>query len=224
MGVAYAASALHQLIFVVVDKNAPDATDPPSLRSPSIDKIVGWRDRLAIQYRSQLGELLIWDESSAYSEDIEIGVGADTLLRYVAARVAEAGPQILRDLMNGDRPKYDEIERAFDGAGRRGFTGRFPQLLLVSMYWLPFQRNMIIEEPDWRGQIMRFGSSFRLADELRELMTLIAAADPRATEWRIEQKMQEPDKTLWAAWQAGDAISRICAAANAYQLPLWTTG
>ena len=164
-----------------------------------------------------------WDETSAYSQDIEIGVGADVLLRYVAARIVEAGPSALRDLVGAVKPERSEIHRALENAILWGFRGRFPQLLLGPMYWLPFQRNMIVEEPDWRGAFNRYGSSFRLADELRDITTFIAGADPRATQWTVE-KMEEPDKTLWAAWQAGDAIARVCAAANAHHLPLWTTG
>ena len=241
MGVGYQASALHRIVILVVEENAPYTLerpknsplppmpnvrymrDPARFRSPDATDIIAWRDRLAIKYRSQFEELLSWDETSAYSQDIEIGVGADVLLRYVAARIVEAGPSALRDLVGVVKPERSEIHRALENAILWGFRGRFPQLLLGPMYWLPFQRDMIVEEPDWRGAFNRYGSSFRLADELRDITTFIAGADPRATQWTVE-KMEEPDKTLWAAWQAGDAIARVCAAANAHHLPLWTTG
>jgi hypothetical protein len=196
--------------------------DPARFRSPAARDIIVWRDRLAIKYRGQLGELLWWDEASDYSKSEEAATSADVLLRYVAAITDEGGPQALRSLVGADKPKHDEIDRALAGAERRGFTGRFRQLLLAYTFWLPFQRDMIIEEADWQGKTERFGSSFRLEEEVRELRTLIADADPQSRAWTPER--EAPTKALWSAWQASETLARICAAAVSRHLPLWTTG
>jgi len=196
--------------------------EPARFRSPAAQDVIVWRDRLAIKYRGQLGELLSWDETSDFWTCEDAATSADLLLRYVAAIADEGGPQALRGLVGADEPALDEIDRVLEGADRRGFTGRFPQLLLVSRYWLPFQRAMIIEEPDWRGKTKRFGSNFRLEEEVRELRALIADADPRSVEWTRERDV--PTRALWAAWQASETVARICAAATSRRLPLWTTG
>ena len=145
MGVGYQASALHRIVILVVEENAPYTLerpknsplppmpnvrymrDPARFRSPDATDIIAWRDRLAIKYRSQFEELLSWDETSAYSQDIEIGVGVDVLLRYVAARIVEAGPSALRDLVGVVKPERSEIHRA----GERnsvGFQRAFPAI------------------------------------------------------------------------------------------------
>src|SRR5208282_1646508 len=100
------------------------------------------------------------------------------MLRYVAAIVDERGAAGLRGLVGAQRPPREEIGRALDRVNRRGFTVRFPQLSLTEYYWLPFQRNLIIEAPDWRVKTKRFGSVYRLADELRDLRALLLEADP----------------------------------------------
>ncbi|WP_218279127.1 hypothetical protein, partial [Pseudomonas sp. FW300-N1A5] len=56
------------------------------------------------------------------------------------------------------RQTSDEVEAAFANAERRGFGERFPQLLLGASFWLPFSRNLMIEEPDWDGAVQRYGS------------------------------------------------------------------
>lgn len=81
---------------------------------------------------------------------------------------------------------------------------------------------MIIEEPDWQSKTERYGSSYRLADELEELRQLIKDADPRSVEWT--ERRDPPAKTLWAAWQASETIARISSIANSRHLPFWTTG
>ncbi len=240
MGVGYQASALHRISFLVIDEAAAYTSDPPPswnlppipgaryridparFRSPAAQDIIVWRDHLAIKYRGQLGELLSWDETSDYSKSEDAATSGDVLLRYVAARFDESGPQAIHRLVGADKPAHEEIHRALERVDRRGFTSQFPQLQLVYSYWLPFQREMIIEEPDWQGKTERFGSSFRLLEEVRELKALIVAADPQCIEWTPEREV--PTKTLWAAWQAGETIARICAAATSRRLPFWTTG
>ncbi len=199
MGVGYEASALHLINSLVVDESAPYTTEPPAgsglplipgtrymigaprFRSPAASEIIRWRDRLAVKYRAQLGERLAWDEASEFSADEEAATSADVMLRYVAAIVDERGPGGLRGLVGAEKPPHEEIRRALDGVDRRGFTGRFPQLSLTEYYWLPFQRNLIIEEPDWQGRTRRFGSVYRLADQLRDLRALLRETDPAAS-------------------------------------------
>jgi hypothetical protein len=196
--------------------------NPAGFRSPVAGDIIAWRDHLAIRYGSQLGELLSWDEASDYSKSEDVAPGADLLLRYVAAVVDERGPQAIHSLVGADKPAHDEIHRALGGVDRRGCAGRFPQLLLVPEFWLPFQQNMIIEEPDWQGETKQFGSNFWLAEEIRELRALITDADPRSVDWTPERDV--PTKVLWAAWHASETIARVCAAATSRHLPFWTTG
>jgi hypothetical protein len=196
--------------------------EPARFSSPAAQDIIIWRDHLAIKYRGLLGEFLSWDETSDFWTCEDAATSADLLLRYVAAVADEGGPQAIHGLVDVDKPALEVIDRALEGVDRRGFTGRFPQLLLVSRFWLPFQRDMIIEEPDWQGKTKRFGSNFQLEEEVRELRALIAGADPRSVEWTRERDV--PARVLWAAWQASETVARICAAAASHHLPFWTTG
>lgn len=240
MGVGYQASPLHRISFLIVDKAESDGTQPPTgsglppipgakyltqplrFRSPAASDIIRWRDRLAEKNLAQLGERLSWDETSDFASSEEAAVSADVMLRYVAAIVDERGPHGLRSLVGADKPEHPEIARALDGVGRRGFTGRFPQLSLGEYYWLPFQRNLILEEPDWEGRSQRFGSVYRLADQLGDLRALLREADPACAEWTAEREV--PARILWAAWQASETVARICAAGAERHLPVWTTG
>jgi hypothetical protein len=240
MGVGYEASALHLISTLVVDESAPYTTEPPAwwglppipgakymsgpprFRSPAASEIVRWRNRLALRYRAQLGERLTWDEQSEFSLGEDAAVSADVMLRYVAAIVDEHGPEGLRSLVGAEKPAHEEIARALDAVDRRGFTGRFPQLSLTEYYWLPFQRNLIIEAPDWRGKTKRFGSVYRLADEVSDIRALLLHADPGCAPWTAEREV--PARILWAAWQASETVAKVCAAGAARHLPVWTTG
>jgi hypothetical protein len=95
-------------------------------------------------------------------------------------------------------------------------------LSLGEYYWLPFQRNLIIEEPDWKGRTTRFGSVYRLADQLSDIRALLLQADPGCAEWTAEREV--PTRILWAAWQASETMAKICAAGAERRLPVWTTG
>ena len=240
MGVGYEASPLHRISTLVIDENAPYTTEPPAgsplplipgarymtepprFRSPAASDIVRWRDRLADTYLSQLGERLNWDEESAFETGEETAVSADVMLRYVAAILDERSPQGLSALVGADKPEHEEIRRALDGVEARGFTVRFPQLSLGEYYWLPFHANLIIEEPNWEGKTRRFGSLYRLADELRDIRALLLRADPACAEWTAQREV--PTRILWSAWQASETVARVCAAAVERGLPLWTTG
>lgn len=240
MGVGYSASPLHRISYLDLASsgftspsprdlppdlgalNARHATGPVYLRSPTAAEIIAWRDRLAVKYREQLGEALTWDEQSNFEISEDIAISCEVCLHYVAAIIEESGPRAVRRLIDTDIPTPGEIERAVASVERRGFSGPFPQLKLVARFWLPFRRNMIIEEPDWQTRTRRYGSSYRLADELEELRQLIKDADPRSVDWT--ERSDLPAKTLWAAWQASATIVRICNTANSRHLPLWTTG
>jgi hypothetical protein len=126
MGIGYAVSPLHRMIFI--DQAAiPEAADarfafpiPQGFRatpwsevekhlySPAIPDIVAWRAKLSEKYRSQLLEPLIWDENSAFEMSEEVSTHADALLRYVAALLdrqgaAEAAPMLFgRDDVPGE--------------------------------------------------------------------------------------------------------------------------
>jgi hypothetical protein len=50
---------------------------------------------------------------------------------------------------------------------------------------------MIIEEPDWQNKIDRFGSVYRLEDEIGELRKMFREADPRSSEWTAEREVRD---------------------------------
>ncbi len=234
MGVGYAASALHRILNLVTDERL---TEPPpewaealpgvkwggpaKVRTTPIVDILAWRERMAAKYWSQLDEVLTWDEESDFEAAEDTGTSWDVQLHYLAALVDEHGPEILPELVNTPKPSHEEFERAFAAVERRGCTSRFPQLLLGAMHWLPFERNLIIEEPDWQGKLRRFGSAERLIAEITELRDLIAETHLRATEWSPDN---QPDDLLGAAWQASETVARIGAIAITRRLPLWRTG
>jgi hypothetical protein len=114
------------------------------------------------------------------------------------------------------------MDKVFDALEREGSSGQFRQLLMVTRYWLPFQRDVILDEPDWQGDEGQMGSTFRLADELVALRAMIAEADPASTAWTRDREV--PESVLGAAWQASDTILHLCTDAMARKLPLWTTG
>jgi hypothetical protein len=242
MGVGYAASPLHRISYLEPIEGA-QAQPPPSdtvmaalletgvvwdgrpteFRSPSITDIIRWRNRLAEKYQSQPGEELLWDEASASEKSEDPATSADMFPRYTAAVLDQHGSVEVRSLVGMTRPPGSVLNAAFSEAERKGFTGGFPQLLLGAKYWFPFRRHLIIEEPNWRGNVERYGSLFQLSDELDEIRTFIADVNPSATVWTADKIAPRHD-ILAAAWQASDTVSRLCAIAVAQRLPLWTTG
>ena len=193
-------------------------------RSTPKTDILAWRDRIATKYRSQLGEDFSWNEDSVFEQSEDAATSADMLLRYVAAVLDQRGQSAVRRLVNTGKPAVKEIDRVFAEAMRRGFGGHFPQLLLGARYWFPFQRHLIIEEPDWLGNLERYGSTFRLMDELQAVRTSISDADTGATAWTANRPTTPENDVLAAAWQASDTVSRLCTHAISQRLPLWTTG
>jgi hypothetical protein len=192
-------------------------------RSPTILDIVRWRNALNDKYRVQLGEDLTWDEGSGFEKSEDAATSADMLLRYAAAILDQQGRTALRALAGAPQPPYPVLNAVFAEAARRGFGGRFPQLLLGAKYWLPYKRHLIMEEPNWRGNVERYGSLFQLSDEIKEVRDSIADADRSAAVWTADKHTPKHD-VIAAAWQASDTVSRLCAAALAQHLPLWTTG
>lgn len=193
------------------------------VRSPPAAVIVAWRDRLSDKYAHQLGEQLLWDENSEFDRSEDVAASADVSLRYTAAILDQRGPAGARFLAGASEPSGEVLNAAFSDAERWGFAGRFPQLLRGARYWLPFRRHLIIEEPNWRGNLGRYGALFQLRDELAAVRTIILETDPAAARWTVENMTPPPD-VLAAAWQASDTISRLCAAAIDRHIPLWTAG
>lgn len=241
MGVGYSASPLHRIAYLEPDPNATEQLAPPPFlkdfppgtvwdgrptrfRSPARADIVAWREGISTKYHGQLGEDLSWNEDSDFERSEDVATSADMLFRYVAAVLDQQGNErAARVLLGAIKPPYELLDRVFTDADRRSFAGKFPHLLLGAHYWLPFQRHLIIEEPDWQGNVRRFGSTTRLNGEVRIVRAFIAAADPSATYWTAKRVERPPD-VLAAAWQASDTIFRLGSAALSHHLPLWTTG
>jgi hypothetical protein len=181
MGVGYQVSPIHRLIRMntaglKVRPASPgesplfdairDATGSPAqvsdeplrTRSPDVRSILAWRRRIGIKYRDQLGENLDWSERSTYEDSEDVATSGDVILHFAATVLDQSGQAGLTNMIPRRRPTSDEMEAAFAAAERRGFGGHFPQLLLGASFWLPFSRNMMIEEPDWDGVQQRFGS------------------------------------------------------------------
>jgi hypothetical protein len=243
MGIGYQVAPLHRLIVmntaelhtrpavrgenplfdVLKDASGRDvhvADGPLRMRSPSIESILAWRQRIATKYRDQLDEDLTWDEGSTYESSDDVATSGDVMFHFAAALLDQQGQRGLSSMIQQRHPTTDEMTAAFANADRRGFGGRFPQLLLGAQLWLPFSRNLMIEEPNWDGAVERYGSVPRLLDEVTEIRAAIAEADP-SVEQSTEQEALE--HSLAAAWQVSDTVLRLVALASEKHLPLWTT-
>lgn len=195
--------------------------EPARFKSPSIEVILAWRDKIAAKYRDQLEEELTWDESSTFETSEDVATSGDVLFHYAAAVLDQRGASELRKLADVTEPPREEYEAAFAEADRRSFSGRFPQLLLGAEVWLPYKKNLMIEEPNWDDRLDRYGSVVRLIEEVTAVRAAIAEAQPsvvRSSDFRTSDKM------LNAAWHTSSIILRIAAIAAARHLPLWTTG
>jgi hypothetical protein len=87
---------------------------------------------------------------------------------------------------------------------------------------LPFEANLMIEEPNWDGSTQRYGSLFRFFDEITAVRAAITEADPTVV--RFERIEDASEQTLVAAWQTSTTVLRLANLAAAKHLPLWTTG
>jgi hypothetical protein len=244
MGVGYQVSPLHRLIYMdmsamherpIVKGEDPRldrlaaltgaktlSTGTGPFYSPAVGTILAWRQRLADKYREQLQGGLTWDEGSDFEDSADVGTSADVWLRYVAAVLDRRGPVEFRRLADRPGPSQEQKDAVLTAAFQRGFGGRFPQLLSGAGTWLPFEENLMLEEPDWRGQSGRYGSIARFADEVSAVRAAIAAADPTAAS--VAGREAVPRQMLPAAWQAATAIQRLAVLATQRQLPLHTTG
>lgn len=244
MGVGYQVSPIHRLIRMdtaglKVRPASPgerplfdavrDATGSPAqvsdeplrTRSPDVPRILAWRRRIGIKYRDQLGENLDWTEGSTYEDSEDVATSGDVILHFAAAVLDQSGQAGLTNRIRRRRPTSDEMEAAFAAAERRGFGGRFPQLLLGASFWLPFSRNMMIEEPDWDGVQQRFGSASCLLDEIIVVRAALAEADPSV---QRAAEIGTLEYSLAAAWQTSTTVLRLARIAARKHLPLWTTG
>jgi len=197
------------------------AKGPLRTRSPTIDSVLAWRQRIASKYRDQLDEELTWNERGDYESSEDVGTHDDLLLHFAAAVMDLRGQAALRGMIRQPLPASDEMDAVFADVERRGFAGRFPQLLLGASIWLPFSRNLMIEEPDWDGSLERYGSVLSLLDQITEIRAGIVEADP-SVERTVESDASQ--SSLAAAWWTSATVLRLATLAAQRHLPLWTTG
>jgi hypothetical protein len=190
-------------------------------RSPTLEDILAWRERLATKYRDQLDEGLMWDEGGTFETSEDVATRDDVMFHYVAAVLDQRSQSEFRQLIDGGKPPPQEINAAFAEASRRGFGGRFPHLLLGANLWLPFKSPLMIEEPNWEGHPGRYGSVVHLLDEVTSVRAAIADAQPSVLHSSVAETS---DQVMVAAWQASTTIARLATIAAAQHLPLWTTG
>jgi hypothetical protein len=242
MGVGYSVSPLHRIIHFdasriatrspVKGSNSPVdqvaelagtnvGVGTPRLYSPTVEAILTWREGLATKYRDQLEEDLTWDEGTTFEASEDVATSSDVTFHYLAAILDQRGTSELRKLTDITEPPRHDYEAVFAEADRRGFSGRFPQLLLGANLWLPFKRHLMIEEPNWEGKLDRYGSVFHLVDEIITVRTAITDVQPSFVHASADGRSE---KAIFGAWQASDSILRLAKLAAAKHLPLWTTG
>ena len=96
---------------------------------------------------------------------------------------------------------------------------RFPQATIGPTYYLPFKANLILEVPDWSGEVEKFGSLSNLVEELTEVLVVVEWADSKAAE--AGQKDTYHEDRLASAYNAARiklALARIGLEKN---LPFW---
>jgi hypothetical protein len=191
------------------------------LRSPSTEDILAWRGRLAAKYHEQLEDGLTWDEDSTFEVSEDVATSGDVMFHYVAAVLDQRGKSELSKLIDVEKPPPQELDAAFAEASRRGFGGCFPHLLLGANIWLPFKGLLMIEEPNWDGNLDRYGSVFQFVDEVTTVRAAIADAQPAVIH---SSAIDTSDRLMVAAWQTSNTILRLATIAAAKHLPLWTTG
>jgi hypothetical protein len=242
MGVGYAVSPLHRITHIDTSSMASrppiSGSDSPVDRiaeamgsnvgvgtprfySPTVEDILSWRRDIASKYRDQLEEKLIWDEEATFEVSEDVATSSDVMFHYVAAILDQRGASELENLVDITEPPRHEYGAVFAEADRRGFGGRFPQLLLGANVWLPFKRHLMIEEPNWEGKVERYGSVFHLVQEIITVRAAIADVQPSLAHISAHE---ESNKPIIGAWQTSSTILRLAKIAAAKHLPLWTTG
>jgi hypothetical protein len=242
MGVGYSVSPLHRIIYSDVSamstrppvKGSNSPVDQvaaligtnvgvrsPRFYSPTVEEVFTWRQRLATKYHDQLEEILTWDEETTFEVSEDVATSSDVMFHCIAAVLDQRGTPELSKLIDITEPPRYEYAAVFAEADRRGFGGRFPQLLLGANLWLPFKRHLMIEEPNWEGKLDRYGSVFHLVDEIITVRAAIADVQPSFLDASAEATS---DKAIFAAWQSSSTILRLAKIAATKHLPLWTTG
>jgi hypothetical protein len=80
----------------------------------------------------------------------------------------------------------------------------------------------MIEEPNWDGKMVRYGSVSRLLDGVSTVRAGITDADSSVA--RFGESDEPSEEILAVAWQASTTILRLATLATARHLPLLTTG
>jgi hypothetical protein len=242
MGVGYCVSPLHRMTYFdtsamttrppVTGSGSPidqiaEATGAnvgvgtPRLYSPTEGEILVWRQGVATKYRDQLEEQLTWDEDTTFEVSEDVATIGDVMFHYAAAILDQHGKSELSKLIDAEKPSTQEFDAVFAEADRRGFGGRFPHLLLGANLWLPYKRQLMIEEPNWEGKLARYGSVFHLVDEVTTVRAAMVDTQPSVIH---SSAGETSDQVIVVAWQTSSTILRLAAIAAAKHLPLWTTG
>jgi hypothetical protein len=242
MGVGYCVSPLHRMTYFdttamttrppVTGSGSPidqiaEATGAnvgvgtPRLYSPTVGEILVWRQGVATKYRDQLEEQLTWDEDTTFEVSEDVATSGDVMFHYVAAILDQHGKSELSTLIDAEKLSTREFDAVFAEADRRGFGGRFPHLLLGANLWLPYKRQLMIEEPNWEGKLARYGSVFHLVDEVTTVRAAIVDTQPSVIH---SSAAETSEQVIVAAWQTSSTILRLATIAAAKHLPLWTTG
>ena len=139
MGIGYQVSPLHRLIRMdtaelhgrpavrgenplfdaIKDASGTEVqipNGPLRTRSPTVESILAWRQRLASKYRDQLDEELTWDEGSSYESSEDVATSDDVMLHFAAAVLDQPGQAGLSTMIHQRRPTTDEMETAFGNA------------------------------------------------------------------------------------------------------------
>ena len=146
--------------------------------------------------------------------------GQDLELSHLLAYIDLVGLDgLTADYRTRPRDKYDMDKDLLNKASRRGFSVRFPQATIGPTYYLPFKANLILEVPDWSGEVEKFGSLSNLVEELTEVLVVVGWADSKAAE--AGQKDTYHEDRLASAYNAARiklALARIGLEKN---LPFW---
>jgi hypothetical protein len=193
------------------------------LYSPSKQQILKWRDGIARKYRSQLKELLSWDEDSAFETSEDFLSRESLAFSHTAASIDLLGEkEAARKLAEQSDPTLAEFRDFGERAAKKGYLCRFPQILLEAENWLPFQRDMIIEEPNWEGHVTRFGSLFGLRQEIKIIRGFIQTTLPDIAQ-RADDGVRAKLRTrniLDDAWSNSVQMLRATETACSRRLPM----
>ncbi len=244
MGVGYSASALHLAKAIKLPKHeqaeppAPSSYEhffavkgyksviksegPRQFAAASVAEILSWRDRVAKKYVGQIDEFC-WDERSSAEFSEDVSSGDDVNFYYAAAVFDQLTPRGSYEALSGTQTlspavKYAAIKARYD----RGFSGRFPQLMTGASYWLSFDKNLVLEEPDWFGNPARFGSLPQLRRELGELRGIFERSKQ---DLRVRTEPAAPRKhaILPAAYSVCLALEHVSDFALQHCVPVWKT-